>query len=345
MSVKFYQKSNSGGGGVTSVTGTAPVVSSGGVTPAISMAAATTSVNGYLSSTDWNTFNNKQNTLVSGTNIKTLNGASILGSGNAATGYAGFKYNIQVVSGYAPFSPPPSGFAYILYYDNGEGGADYGGWSISNVDANGNDIGQFIFSSFSTQPFSVFTPQGTYCVIRVQGSAPLAGAYEFTSNQFSGLDPATLNGIVGYFNFGTNPGLGTINSLSLYNTNFTIQSPLAGNLNGTTIGVGTVYIGIGSSTSNATEGNRSVTVGSGKVIFIYLKTAGIMTGTMVVTLMKQGIATAMTFTIPAGSAAARYGATTNVVTTSYGEELSLRVVQSTATSSGVLSFGFIIQLQ
>ena len=47
-------------GTVTSVTGTAPVVSSGGATPAISMAAATTSVSGYLTSTDWNTFNNKQ---------------------------------------------------------------------------------------------------------------------------------------------------------------------------------------------------------------------------------------------------------------------------------------------
>jgi hypothetical protein len=45
---------------VTSVTGTAPVVSSGGTTPAISMAAATASANGYLTSTDWTTFNNKQ---------------------------------------------------------------------------------------------------------------------------------------------------------------------------------------------------------------------------------------------------------------------------------------------
>ena len=52
-----------GTGTVTSVTGTAPVVSSGGTTPAISMAAATTSVNGYLTSTDWNTFNNKQSAL------------------------------------------------------------------------------------------------------------------------------------------------------------------------------------------------------------------------------------------------------------------------------------------
>ena len=47
---------------VTSVTGTAPVVSSGGTTPAISMAAATTSVSGYLTSTDWNTFNGKYST-------------------------------------------------------------------------------------------------------------------------------------------------------------------------------------------------------------------------------------------------------------------------------------------
>ena len=49
-------------GTVTSVTGTAPVVSSGGATPAISMAAATASVNGYLTSTDWTTFNNKTGT-------------------------------------------------------------------------------------------------------------------------------------------------------------------------------------------------------------------------------------------------------------------------------------------
>jgi hypothetical protein len=44
---------------VTSVTGTSPIVSSGGTTPAISIPAATSSVNGYLSSTDWTTFNNK----------------------------------------------------------------------------------------------------------------------------------------------------------------------------------------------------------------------------------------------------------------------------------------------
>lgn len=46
-------------GTVTSVTATSPVASTGGATPVISMPAATTSVSGYLTSTDWNTFNGK----------------------------------------------------------------------------------------------------------------------------------------------------------------------------------------------------------------------------------------------------------------------------------------------
>ena len=63
-------------GTVTSVTGTAPVVSSGGTTPAISMAAATTSTNGYLTSTDWNTFNGKQpaGTYVTSVSVVSANG-------------------------------------------------------------------------------------------------------------------------------------------------------------------------------------------------------------------------------------------------------------------------------
>ena len=49
----------SGTAPVTSVTGTAPVVSSGGTTPAISMPAANATTDGYLTSTDWSTFNSK----------------------------------------------------------------------------------------------------------------------------------------------------------------------------------------------------------------------------------------------------------------------------------------------
>ena len=49
----------SSGGTVTSVTGTAPIASSGGNTPAISISQSNTTTDGYLSSTDWNTFNGK----------------------------------------------------------------------------------------------------------------------------------------------------------------------------------------------------------------------------------------------------------------------------------------------
>jgi hypothetical protein len=47
---------------------------------------------GALSSTDWSTFNGKQAALVSGTNIKTVSGVSLLGSGDVGTigvGYGG----------------------------------------------------------------------------------------------------------------------------------------------------------------------------------------------------------------------------------------------------------------
>ena len=71
-------------GTVTSVTGTAPVVSSGGATPAISMAAATTSVNGYLTSTDWNTFNNK--TTNTGTVTSIIAGTYLTGGTITTTG-------------------------------------------------------------------------------------------------------------------------------------------------------------------------------------------------------------------------------------------------------------------
>ena len=60
---------------VTDVTATAPLVSSSGTTPNLSMPAATTSVNGYLTSTDWTTFNGKQNAVgftTVGTNLATL---------------------------------------------------------------------------------------------------------------------------------------------------------------------------------------------------------------------------------------------------------------------------------
>jgi hypothetical protein len=68
------------------ISGTSPV-SVSGTYPSftVSMTQSSGSVNGWLSSTDWTTFNGKQNTLVSGTDIKTVNGTTLLGSGDLGT--------------------------------------------------------------------------------------------------------------------------------------------------------------------------------------------------------------------------------------------------------------------
>ena len=70
-------------GTVTAVTATTPVVSSGGTIPDISMPAANTSTNGYLTSTDWNTFNSKQpaGTYVTSISVVSTNGLAGTSSG------------------------------------------------------------------------------------------------------------------------------------------------------------------------------------------------------------------------------------------------------------------------
>ena len=62
---------NTIGGGVSSVTATGPIASSGGSTPNISISQASTSTDGYLSSTDWNTFNSKGSGTVTSVSVLT----------------------------------------------------------------------------------------------------------------------------------------------------------------------------------------------------------------------------------------------------------------------------------
>jgi hypothetical protein len=77
-----------GGGGsgtVTSIATTSPILG-GTITTSgtISIQQADASKDGYISVTDWNKFNDKQEALVSGSNIKTVNSETLLGSGNVA---------------------------------------------------------------------------------------------------------------------------------------------------------------------------------------------------------------------------------------------------------------------
>lgn len=95
---------SSGTAPVTSVTATSPVLSSGGATPDISIPAATTSVSGYLTSTDWTTFNSKGSgtvTSVAATvpSFLSVTGSPITTSGTLAIALASTPTNGQLLIG------------------------------------------------------------------------------------------------------------------------------------------------------------------------------------------------------------------------------------------------------
>jgi hypothetical protein len=155
------------GSGVTDVTATAPIISTGGTTPDISMAPADAGHDGYLTSTDWNTFNDKQDELVSGTNIKTINGSSVLGSGDLVVSGGGGGIHAQL--------NPSSGFV----VSNNLTGAGFG--SAVQV------INRMILSPFI--PAKSFTSSNF--LIRVFASVALSSAKILIYSDLNGK-PNTL---------------------------------------------------------------------------------------------------------------------------------------------------------
>jgi hypothetical protein len=105
---------SSGTAPVTSVTATSPVASTGGTTPVISMPAATTTVSGYLTSTDWTTFNNKG----SGTITSVTGTSPVVSSGGTTPA-------ISLASGYGDTQNPYASKTanYFLAAPNGLAGA------------------------------------------------------------------------------------------------------------------------------------------------------------------------------------------------------------------------------
>jgi hypothetical protein len=78
---------------VTGTTGTDFAVVSSGTSHTFNLPTASSTNRGALSTTDWSTFNGKQDALVSGTNIKTINSTSLLGSGNITIASLGVYKN------------------------------------------------------------------------------------------------------------------------------------------------------------------------------------------------------------------------------------------------------------
>jgi hypothetical protein len=107
----------------TTGTDLSSTVANGTTTPVITLNVPTASASnrGALSSTDWSTFNGKQAALVSGSNIKTVNGTSLLGSGDLGT--IGVAYGgtgaTSLTSGYLLKGNGTSAVSASVVYDSG----------------------------------------------------------------------------------------------------------------------------------------------------------------------------------------------------------------------------------
>jgi hypothetical protein len=185
-------------GTVTAVTGTAPVVSSGGTAPNISMAAASTSTDGYLTSTDWNTFNSKA-PATSGTSILYGNGSGgfsnvTIGSGVSfsagtlsATGSGG---TITAVTATTPLASS-GGTAPNLTIQ--QASASQSGY-LSNTDwstFNGKQpAGSYVTSVSGTAP--VVSSGGTTPAISMAAASTSTNGYLTSAdwNTFNGKQPA-----------------------------------------------------------------------------------------------------------------------------------------------------------
>jgi hypothetical protein len=73
-----------------------------------------------------------------------------------------------------------------------------------------------------------------------------------------------------------------------------------------------------------------------KNFYIYTSTAQPATGSHVLTIFKNGVATAITITIPSGSAAGLFSDTTNSESFAQGDAISIQAVNNATTNSGTI---------
>lgn len=155
-------------GTVTSVTGTSPISSSGGTTPAISISQANSTTSGYLSSTDWNTFNNKSNTNGTVTSVAasvpsflSISGSPITTTGTLAISYSGTA--LPIANGgtnQTAFTAKSGNVAGLVFFD---------GTSLAN-DATVTDVG-YDTSLNMFQAKNLAVGNGIVCNNRTIGSS------------------------------------------------------------------------------------------------------------------------------------------------------------------------------
>jgi hypothetical protein len=315
-------------GTVTAVTATAPVVSSGGTEPNISMPAANTSTDGYLTSTDWNTFNNKA-PATSGTSILYGNGTGgfsnvTIGSGVSfaagtlsATGSGGTVTTVSFTGGLITVANPTTTPAFTVAGTSG--GIPY-------------------FSSGTTWASSAALTQYGVVYGGGAGAAPVATAAGTTGQVLT----ATTGGAP---TWATPASGGTVTSVSVVSANgfagtvatatttpaITLTTTITGLLkgNGTAISAAvanTDYMGVGAPVTKTAD----FTVANGEIWYINNKSGS----TCTVTLPAASSWTGRTLTFKNMQAQTLVSASSNVVpidSTSAGTAILLAVVGNWAT--------------
>ena len=98
LNIPNYTLSGLGGISLTSLSGSAPITYNSS-TGAIGITQATTSTNGYLSSTDWNTFNGKQSALTLGNFTEATSSVLTITGGTGAIIGSGLTVQVKLASG------------------------------------------------------------------------------------------------------------------------------------------------------------------------------------------------------------------------------------------------------
>jgi len=287
-------------GYLTAVTATSPLSSSGGTTPNITIAQATTSANGYLSSTDWNTFNNKQAaitlTTTGSSGVSTLVGATlnIPDYGSALTGYVTLA-TTQTITGAKTFS------GYTTF--------------TSTVDITSG-------LTFSNSGFTLVLQPPTLSVNRTVTLPNGTGTIALTS------DIPSITGLVPYTGATTNVDLGG-NSLYLNNSQAVFGRNLAGS---------TSYALIGVNASNKVQIDTSAlgvvfggTIGNGT----YTYTLPSATGTLALTSDLTGGTVTSVAALTIGTTGTDLSST--VATSTTTPVITLNVPTASATNRGALA--------
>jgi hypothetical protein len=208
-------------GTVTSVGATAPIASSGGNTPTISISQATTSTNGYLSSTDWNTFNSKGSGSVTSITAGTgLSGGTITTSGtialaNTAVSAGSYTNASLTVDAQGRLTAASSGTAPVTSVAATSPVVSSGGTTptISMAAANTTTNGYLTSTDWNT--FNNKQPAGSY-LTSVTADSPLSGSGTSGSHLVISQANATTNGYLSSTDWNTfnNKGSGTVTSVT-----------------------------------------------------------------------------------------------------------------------------------